>query len=56
VLFRLPPGRLKTVRVVSPGVSDPPSREEKLELGVELLAHLEHEELALRTRSTGSRR
>jgi len=47
VLFRLPPGRLKTVRVVSPGVSDPPSREEKLELGVELLAHLEHEELAL---------
>ena len=41
------PGRLKTVRVVSPGVNEPASREEKLELGVELLAHLEHEELAL---------
>jgi len=41
------PGRLKTVRVVSPSVNEPASREEKLELGVELLAHLEHEELAL---------
>ena len=28
-------------------MNDPASREEKLELGVELLAHLEHEELAL---------
>ena len=28
-------------------MNEPPSRAEKLELGVELLAHLEHEELAL---------
>ncbi|OYR42352.1 MarR family transcriptional regulator [Halorubrum sp. Ib24] len=28
-------------------MNEPASREEKLELGVELLAHLEHEELAL---------
>jgi hypothetical protein len=28
-------------------VNEPATREEKLELGVELLAHLEHEELAL---------
>jgi len=28
-------------------VNEPASREERLELGVELLAHLEHEELAL---------
>lgn len=28
-------------------MNEPPSRAEKLELGVELLAHLEHEELSL---------
>lgn len=32
---------------VLPGVSEPTARAEKRELGVELLAHLEHEELPL---------
>jgi len=47
VFYLASPARLKRTPVVSASVNESPTRAEKVELGVELLAHLEHEELSL---------
>lgn len=41
------PARLKRDRILIPVVTEPATREERVELGVELLAHLEHDDLSL---------